>query len=379
VKVKRSLVFLIVLLVSVGVWAAEPARDTPTSQPAGLPERQWRAVHLMAWGTAAGPAGLPSLKRAIAEVLAPLGVNVIIYEVNYHFAYVSHPELRHSVFITKAQARELADLCRKHGISLIPQFNCLGHQSWIRKKAVFPLLIQYPELEETPDVPREQWDSVPRSWCPLHPRVNEIILPMLDELIEAFQARAFHVGMDEVLVIGSSKCPRCRSKDPAKLFAQAVTDLHRHLVREKSLTMLMWGDRLLDERLMHFGEGWSASRNGTAGAIDLIPKDIIICDWHYSLREDYPSVRYFQRKGFRVLPASWRNGEAAVALIACAHREPTNRMLGHLCTTWTLEPGYFARALLGEDAPADLSPWAVESAAALRACMTKLDQLSPRR
>ena len=73
--------------------------------------------------------------------------------------------------------------------------------------------------------------------------------------------------------------------------------------------MLMWGDRLIDANVMKYGK-WEASENGTAPAIDLIPKDIIICDWHYEQRTDYPSVRYFQEKGFRVWPAGWNNVEA---------------------------------------------------------------------
>ena len=39
------------------------------------------------------PRGLPLLKRAISEKLAPMGVNVLIVEVNYGFAFRSHPEL----------------------------------------------------------------------------------------------------------------------------------------------------------------------------------------------------------------------------------------------------------------------------------------------
>ena len=56
-------------------------------------------------------------------------------------------------------------------------------------------------------------------------------------------------------------------------------------------------------------------RNGTAPAIDKIPKDIILCDWHYELRDHYPSVAYFQQKGFRVWPASWNNPKAALAFL----------------------------------------------------------------
>ena len=177
--------------------------------------------------------------------------------------------------------------------------------------------------------------------------------------------------MDEVLVIASKKCERCRDKTPAEVFAQAVNAYHQHLVGEKKVTMLMWGDRFIDGNVMKYG-GWSASKNGTAPAVDLIPKDIIICDWHYDKRTDYPSVRYFQDKGFRVWPAGWDNVDATRALIACARRNATDRMLGHLSTTWVLEPGGFARALLGQRDPALVSQRATEAAAACRAAMEEL-------
>jgi hypothetical protein len=141
-------------------------------------------------------------------------------------------------------------------------------------------------------------------------------------------------------------------------------------VGEKKVKMLMWGDRLIDANLMKY-DGWSASKNGTAPAVDLIPKDIIICDWHYEKRADYPSIRYFQDKGFRVWPAGWNNVDATRALIACARRNATDRMIGHLSTTWVLEPGGFARALLGQRDAALVSERAIQSAAACRAAMAE--------
>ncbi len=356
-----SAVVCLASCLGVAAVGGEPGRDTP-----------WRGVHVMAWGPAGGPEGLSVLKRAIAEVLAPLGVNVLVYEVDYNFAFASHPELRYEPVITKAQARDLAAFCGKHGVRLIPQFNCLGHQSWVRQNVVFPLMTKYPEVEEAPDLSEAEAAKTLKSWCPLHPRVNEIVFALMDELIDAFQADAFHVGMDEVLVIASNKCPRCKGKDPAKLFAKAVNDYHRHLVTEKKLTMLMWGDRLLDASKKGLGRGWEASNVGTAPAIDMIPKDIVICDWHYSVQEDYPSVRYFQQKGFRVWPASWKGVKAAEALIDCARKDATERMLGHLCTSWVLRPGRFAQALLGEGDPTELEDRATPAAAAVRACMKTL-------
>ena len=79
---------------------------------------------------------------------------------------------------------------------------------------------------------------------------------------------------------------------------------------------------------------WEASTNGTATAIDLIPTDIIICPWHYELREDYPSIPMFIEKGFRVLPAGWKDLEATKALIEFSRLHADPKLLGHMFTTW---------------------------------------------
>jgi len=84
---------------------------------------------------------------------------------------------------------------------------------------------------------------------------------------------------DEVFLLGDDDCPRCKGKDKAELFAQEVISLHDHLARSKR-TMWRWGDRLLDGESTGFGE-WEASTNKTHGALGRIPKDIVICDWHY--------------------------------------------------------------------------------------------------
>lgn len=301
---------------------------------------EWRGVHIMAPMSE----DVSLLNRAIEKTLATLGVNVLILEVNYSFEYHSHPELRANDVLSKGDIRSILVTCRQNGIRLIPQFNCLGHQSWV--KTTFPLLVKYPEFDETPQIPLDNPDIYCRSWCPLHPRVNSLVFALMDELIEAFEADAFHVGMDEVFLIASDQCPRCRGKNPADLFAKAVNDYHQHLVRKHKLTMLMWGDRLLDDSSMGYGK-WEASQNGTAPAVDKIPKDIIICDWHYDLREEYPSVPFFQRKGFRVLPSSWRNVQAAHALRHYARRNATEKMVGHLCTTWS-NGSDISRALLDD-------------------------------
>ena len=294
---------------------------------AGAERETWRAVHL----GGQNDRHLEVLGKQI-PTFAEMGINVIILEVNYGFNFESHPELRSSKTpITIQGAEKLVTICRKHGVRFIPQFQCLGHQSWEANTG--KLLTVYPEFDITPGAFPGNEGIYCREWDPLNPKVNEIVFKLMDELIDAFEAKEFHVGLDEVFLLGNEHSPSTKGKDPAKLFAKAVNDYHDHIVKKRGLQMLMWGDRLIDGTKMRYGR-WESSRNGTAAAVDMIPKDIIICDWHYNKRREYPSIPMFIEKGFRVLPASWNRVGATEVLIRYGRQQKHPNMLGHLFTTW---------------------------------------------
>jgi hypothetical protein len=296
----------------------------------GIPEvsMKWRAVHLLDYNT---DDNLKDLSNNI-PLLAKMGINVIIFEVDYNFDYESHPELRRgNKPVTKQAAHQFAALCRKNGIRLIPEFQSLGHQSW--EEETYPLLIEYPEFDTTPGAYPENKGIYCREWDPMNPRINQIVFELMDELIDAFEADAIHVGMDEVFLLGNEFSLSTKGMDPAELYAKTVNELYEHLVKKRGVEMLMWGDRLIDGLKYAFGE-WESSLNGTAPAVDMIPKDIIICPWHYEQMDEYPSIPMFIEKGFRVLPAGWRKPEATKSLIRYSFQFRSPQMLGHLFTTW---------------------------------------------
>ena len=310
-----------------GTHRAETAA-APTAATAAWRTRNpiWRGVHLLIGNDSQIVALQSQLPR-----LAAAGVNTLILEVNYNFQFRSQPELGSPLGVQPVHAHEFAAAARAQGIRVIPQLNCLGHQSWAR--TTFTLLTKHPEFDETPGQFPGNADIYCRSWCPLHPDVNRVVFALIDELAAAFEADAFHVGMDEVFLIASEHCPRCRGQDPATLFARCVRELHRHIVGERHLEMLMWGDRLLDATAMHGGE-WEYAKNGTAPAVDHIPKDIVICDWHYEKQTEYPSVPFLLGKGFRVWPSSWQPLENAEAFSAYCRVRKEGRLAGFLCTVW---------------------------------------------
>jgi hypothetical protein len=134
-----NLVLGLTLLVFAGSRQFAAAEDTPPGQ------QKWRALHLT-WVTS--DKALETLGREVPK-LSTMGLNVLVLEVNYSFAYKSHPELRQRPDgITPAGAEKFAALCKQRGIRVIPQFQALGHQSW--KGNTSPLLRVYPQLDLTP-------------------------------------------------------------------------------------------------------------------------------------------------------------------------------------------------------------------------------------
>lgn len=255
------------------------------------------------------------VKRFIAFVdqeLAPRGINLLVLRVDYNFDYQSHPELSRANPLSLHQVKQLVEMGRRNGIRLIPQINLLGHQSW--HSSLGPLLTVYPEFDETPHIalPKEYvWPNADglycKSYCPLHPEVHAVVFALVDEITAAFEADAFHAGLDEVFYIGDENCPRCKGRDKAELFAGEVSKIRDHLA-STGKELWIWGDRLLDAETTGLGI-WEASDSGTHRAIDLIPKDVTICDWHYERAE--PTPVYFAVKGFPVVASSYNKPEVA--------------------------------------------------------------------
>ena len=289
------------------------------------------------------PAGVDAFVKFINEELAPRNVNTLILRVDFNYEFESHPELRDTVALSKPQVKQIVAACKKANIKIVPQINLLGHQSWAG--TLGKLLAVYPEFDETPGIkiPADyKWPNDDglycKSYCPQHPEVHKVVFALMDEICDVFEADAFHAGMDEVFYIAHPDCPRCSGHDPAALYAGEVTKLRNHLA-QSGKKLWMWGDRLIDGKTTGMGM-WEASMNNTHRAIDMIPKDVVICDWHYE-RPDQTAV-YFAMKGLNVITCPWRKPEVAAQQIADMHQYRKNatpdmrsRYLGIIETTWS--------------------------------------------
>ncbi len=320
--------------------------------PLAAAELPVRGFHLLA----PKPGEVPLLLRFIREALPKEGVNTLVLEIDYHYQFKSHPEVAEPDALSKDDLKAIVAACRQAGVKLIPEIDLLGHQSW--EKTTYGLLRSHPEFDETPGKYPNNEGIYCRSYCPLHPAVHGVVFDLIDELEEVTESDTFHAGMDEVRVLGDDDCPRCKGKLKADLFAQEVRTVHDHLAKSKR-TMWMWGDRLLDGVTTGAG-AWEGSFNETFPALAQIPKDIVICDWHYE--NPVPTVPYFAAAGFRVISSPWRLPEVALAqldLIRSIRGHPDEviapRMLGVLETAWGTTAGNFLDAYYGQGEPGPMA------------------------
>lgn len=284
--------------------------------------------------------------KFIEEELVPMNVNTLVLRIDYDYEFKSHPELRSKNPLSKKDVKKLVKACQEGGIRLIPQINLLGHQSWYQR--VGQLLIAYPEFNETPWVPTEggsgdmdwpnEWGLYCLSYCPLHPDLHAVLFDVIDEIVDVFEADAFHAGMDEVFYLGEDKCPRCSGRDKAELFAGEVTKIRNHLA-ENGVELWIWGDRMIDGKTTGIGE-WAASMNNTYRSIDMIPKDVIVNDWHYN-RPD-PTAYLFALKGFKVVSCPYAQaavGKAQLQMMVDGKKYATkatrDNYYGMMQTVWT--------------------------------------------
>jgi hypothetical protein len=255
----------------------------------GMKIRDWpdfplRAVH---WNIREKDTGFQ--RRMIENVLARYKVNTLVLECE-SIAWETHPELNRQ----GATPKDVADIVRwanEHFIEVIPQVQSLGHcDDWL-----FPV---HRELAENP--------QAPYSYCPSNPDTYKLLFDLYGEVERIFHPRYVHIGHDEMNA-DFGICPRCKGRSPAQLFADDVRKL-RDYWAQRGATVILWGDMLLDPAKLPGGHG---SFNGglplrIGDALPLLPKDVIISDWHYGDDfTDFQSLAMFKANGLRTIATPW--------------------------------------------------------------------------
>jgi hypothetical protein len=255
-----------------------------------------RGAHLIFSQQSAAGVTKEQVAWVMENLLAANGYNTLILEFNKGLKFKSHPELAEDWSLTHEDAKWLVAKGRQMGLEMIPQQNLYGHQYETNLTKV------YPELREV--------KGELQAYCPTHPKVRAIVADQVGELMDIFEPRYFHQGHDEVQFHGRKQpfvgvCERCKAFGrPHEVFAHDVNEIHAVVKRKSpSCRSVMWGDMITP---MEYS---SLNYNGKEGeiykAVDLLPKDLVITDWHYYDTEDLRSVEYFVKRGWEVWGGTW--------------------------------------------------------------------------
>ncbi len=257
--------------------------------------------------------------------------NYLVLEPWAVFAFKSHPEFSWAEKKVNAKTfRRLARLAREQGLTLIPQLNLFGHAPESRHiSGKHPVLDFHPDLQ--PLFEPDGW-----TWCLSNPVTRKYLTDMVLELDETFESPPyFHIGCDEAYSMAT--CLTCRKDNYAALLKDHLL-YFRSLLGERGAKLMMWHDMLIesgDPRWKGYVAGGS-EKIGTEALLEALPRDIVICDWQYGAAPkpeamQWPTMQYFQGKGFPVLACPWKDTEG---IKSQARLVRERGMTGMLCTTW---------------------------------------------
>ncbi len=306
-------------------------RDIPALTVIDWPHHSFRGIHI--YGP--GRDSIAFFKTYVRDFLSRFKLNRIVWETAAGIEFESHPEINRAweeraiglrtdkeryppqghhaeignwSYITKAEARELIDWCRRHHIELIPEIQSLSHCAY--------LLAAHPEIAEDPTL-----DS-PHTFCPSNPRSYEILFDISQELYELFEPTFVSIGHDEWGV--KCVCEKCKDRPAGELFAEDVLKTHEFW-KERGVRVVMWGDHLLEKHNGGERRGWTAS------AFPRIPKDIIIANWSAGVDPD--SVAFFRKEGMDQFLFEYNTYFARPAILQETYGDV--EVMGICATTWT--------------------------------------------
>ena len=253
------------------------------------PSMKFRGVHLLP-----GKDALDFHRKLIERIFGAFKLNSVVLECEYT-QWESAPKLWTDISVPKDFLRQYAKIVRDNYIEPIPLVQSMGHAEWMFKNG------QNRDLAEDPQA---CW-----AYDVTNPATYEFIEKIYDEAIDAMHPKFFHIGHDEVVDRGTYPLrEESKKHSVAELFNMDVKKLDAYF-RPKGIRMMLWGDMMLTKSQSSDAAANCPDEAQAAQIRAGIPKDAIICDWHYQPGKPgaYKSLAYFKDDELQTIACTWYN------------------------------------------------------------------------
>lgn len=214
----------------------------------------------------------PEFWRARLPFFREMGFNTILMYFENHLRYASHGAFAPEGSWSIADLTALQESAAQSGIDIIPAQTSLGHCTGILK---------HPDYREYAEDGSDGYQ-----FCVAHPGSRRVLTEMFGELAAASRSPCISINADESAYLGL--CPRCRAAFPGwskgRIFMHHILPIYE-VIRDHGKRMMMWDDM-----------PWLYPE-----AIEELPRDVILLDWHYSLHRRYPSIERWRALGFDIV------------------------------------------------------------------------------
>ena len=153
----------------------------------------------------------------------------------------------HGGFYTQQEARDIVEYARQRHITVIPEIDMPGH--------TLAALAAYPELGCTggPYEVGHRWGVYKDVLCRGKESTYKFVQDVIDEVVDIFPAKYFHIGGDESPTVMWEKCPNClqKAKDEntdIKHLQQYFTNRIEKYLNSKGKSIIGW-DEILEGKI----------------------------------------------------------------------------------------------------------------------------------
>ena len=241
--------------------------------------------------------------KMIEKIFAKYKYNRMLIEIERGLKWKSHPEVWKPYALDPSEIKGFVENAKKHYIKIVPMVGTFGHSDWMFAKGVNMDFVE---------------DSThPQCYCPLNPKSYEFVFSILDETIDLFQPDMIHIGHDEHdLFWPFPTHPECHKVGNSQLYYMDTMHIY-HYLKLKGIKTMMWADIVQKPTFKWMGP--------------LLPRDIVMVDWHYRNDFEYPSIDFYQDLKFPVIAGTWyRPGNLSRYSVYGAQRN----IEGMMYTTW---------------------------------------------